>query len=144
MARVPTEKATLEVDLRYPIKIENIDMSNTGDCFGKEYDITTKECPMCADNEVCAVVFMKKGLVDKVEKQREIDGVEYLDECRLLEIDEEEVYGSIESGVTKVVSIVQYLKKEGKTSDDDAVKEWIIRFKKKYNLTITQGIVWKK
>ena len=103
MARVPTEKATLEVDLRYPIKIENIDMSNTGDCFGKEYDITTKECPMCADNEVCAVVFMKTGIVTKIEEQQQKDGVEYLDECRLLEIDDKTLYDSIESGKTTVI-----------------------------------------
>ena len=143
MARVPTEKATLEVDLRYPIKIENIDMSNTGDCFGKEYDITTKECPMCADNEVCAVVFMKTGIVTKIEEQQQKDGVEYLDECGLLEIDDKTLYDSIESGKTTVGIIARYLKKEGKTSDDDAVKEWIKRFKSKFNLRIEQGVIWK-
>lgn len=86
---------------------------------------------------------MKTGIVTKIEKQQQKDGVEYLDECRLLEIDDKTLYDSIESGKTTVGIIARYLKKEGKTSDDDAVKEWIKRFKSKFNLRIEQGVIWK-
>ena len=131
-----------KVDLRYPLNLDEIKMAN-GDCFGIEYDMTSTECPMCADNEVCAIVFMKKTLSKKVAEQQAKDDIIYLDECDLLSINQDELYDSISSGVTKVSTVIAYLKKEGRTSDDVAVIEWVKRFKRDRNLSIKGGVIWK-
>ena len=37
-----------------PIDITRLGMSEYDPCFGKEYNLATKECKMCGDSELCA------------------------------------------------------------------------------------------
>lgn len=55
-------------DLSAPLK----DMEQ-GDCFGKEYDLSTYECDLCADNAACSIIYLRthikpKGFVDTIDK----------------------------------------------------------------------------
>lgn len=36
-----------------PIDVTNL--GNDNDCFGQAYDLTTKECKLCGDSELCAL-----------------------------------------------------------------------------------------
>lgn len=36
-----------------PIDVTNL--GNENDCFGQAYDLTTKECKLCGDSELCAL-----------------------------------------------------------------------------------------
>ena len=36
-----------------PIDVTNL--GNEDDCFGQAYDLTTKECKLCGDSELCAL-----------------------------------------------------------------------------------------
>ena len=37
-----------------PIDITQLGTTNGDPCFGKEYNLATKECKMCGDSELCA------------------------------------------------------------------------------------------
>lgn len=45
-----------KVDLLKPIDIELIG-TNGDPCFGKLYNLATKQCKMCGDSELCSIVF---------------------------------------------------------------------------------------
>ncbi len=56
-----TKKKDLLPDLQktpilQPISIDSIG-SNGDPCFGKMYDLTTDECKMCGDSELCCIKF---------------------------------------------------------------------------------------
>ena len=45
-------------DIRKQDPLVPIDVTNLGngnDCFGQAYDLTTKECKLCGDSELCAL-----------------------------------------------------------------------------------------
>lgn len=42
-----------------PVTVAELGTSNDP-CFGKHYDLTTKECKMCGDSELCLVAFSQK------------------------------------------------------------------------------------
>lgn len=44
------------VDIFKPLSITDIG-SNNDPCFGKSYDLSTKECKLCGDSELCAIAF---------------------------------------------------------------------------------------
>lgn len=45
-----------KVDPLVPLDIDSIG-SNGDPCFGKGYDLTTNECKMCGDSELCCIKF---------------------------------------------------------------------------------------
>lgn len=40
-----------------PINIDSIGSTNNDPCFGKHYDLTTDECKLCGDSELCCIKF---------------------------------------------------------------------------------------
>jgi hypothetical protein len=45
-------------DIHHQDPLEPIDVTNLGsdkDCFGNAYDLSTKECKLCGDSELCAL-----------------------------------------------------------------------------------------
>lgn len=62
-----------------PLSIE--DIGHNGDpCFSKGYDLSTKECKMCGDSELCAIAFaqtMNKTRSD-IEKENQFKDMEIL------------------------------------------------------------------
>lgn len=63
-----------------PLTLENIG-SNGDPCFGKAYDLSTKECKLCGDSELCAIKMSqmlnvtRKELEDK-NKYKDLDVLE--------------------------------------------------------------------
>lgn len=53
-----------------PIDINSIG-SNGDPCFGTKYDLTTDECKMCGDSELCCIKFA--AMMGKTRKQLEKD-----------------------------------------------------------------------
>ena len=55
--------------------LEPMDISKLGTngdvCFGKHYDLSTKECKMCGDSELCCIKFT--ALMGKTRKELEAD-----------------------------------------------------------------------
>lgn len=62
MAKKPKQKDLVlsDTDILSPIThIESLG-SDKDPCFGKLYDLTTTECKMCGDSELCAICFAQK------------------------------------------------------------------------------------
>lgn len=51
-----------------PIKLEDIS-TDKDPCFGKSYDLSTEECKMCGDSELCAIKMAAE--LGKTRKQLE-------------------------------------------------------------------------
>ena len=55
--------------------LEPIDITKLGSgqdpCFGKHYDLSTKECKMCGDSELCCIKFT--ALMGKTRKELEAE-----------------------------------------------------------------------
>lgn len=73
MAKKPkkTDLVLSEMDPLTPItNIDNLG-SDKDPCFGKEYDLTTKECKLCGDSELCAICFAQKLNKTRAELEKE-------------------------------------------------------------------------
>lgn len=73
MAKKPkqTDLVLSETDPLTPItNIENLG-SDKDPCFGREYDLTTKECKLCGDSELCAICFAQKLNKTRAEIEKE-------------------------------------------------------------------------
>lgn len=68
-----------------PVDINSLGSGNDP-CFGKEYDLSTEECRMCGDSELCCIKFA--ALMGKTRK----------------ELEEENQYKDIEVLVDKVAA----------------------------------------
>lgn len=64
----PLKKELEEGDILNPIDITRIGTGNDP-CFGKAYDLSTKECKMCGDSELCCIKF--SALMGKTRKELE-------------------------------------------------------------------------
>lgn len=62
-------------DIFKPIKIDDLGGDNDP-CFGLHYDLSTKECKMCGDSELCCIKFAEK--IGKTRKELENEN-EYKD-----------------------------------------------------------------
>ena len=60
-----------KVDPLVPIDIDSIG-SNGDPCFGKGYDLTTNECKMCGDSELCCIKFAAALGKTRKELEKEI------------------------------------------------------------------------
>lgn len=61
-----------KADSLVPIDIESIG-SNGDPCFGKGYDLTTNECKMCGDSELCCIKFAAALGKTRKELEKEND-----------------------------------------------------------------------
>ena len=61
-----------KVDPLVPLDIDSIG-SNGDPCFGKGYDLTTNECKMCGDSELCCIKFAAALGKTRKELEKEND-----------------------------------------------------------------------
>ena len=59
-------------DILKPIDIDSIG-SNGDPCFGTKYDLTTAECKMCGDSELCCIKFAATMGKTRKELEKEND-----------------------------------------------------------------------
>lgn len=102
--------------------LKAIDINSIGDsddpCFGKEYDLSTKECRSCGDSELCCIKFA--ALMGKTRK----------------ELEEENHYKDIEEFVDKVAAKKTFraLKRKG-----DDKKTILDKLQAKYSISREQA-----
>lgn len=66
-----TDLMLSEMDPLTPItNIDNLG-SDKDPCFAKEYDLTTNECKLCGDSELCAICFAQKLNKTRAEIEKE-------------------------------------------------------------------------
>lgn len=131
------------VDLSVPMSRKKRESMVTEDsCFGRELDFETRECQVCADNELCALLFKDK--VDDKAKDFEKRKGPTLDMADLSLIDEEGLYKDIveRSGEMTSGELCERVMSESRLRDSVAILEWIKRFKEARGFKIRKGIVY--
>lgn len=127
-------------DITKPIK--ELEDKPTVECFGLDWDPTTRECSVCAANEICAVVTAKSTASIVKEKEK---GVGFYMDQQDFQFDQEHLLSEIinKSGKMTSAELVALVKSEAKSRDDVAVIEWIKRFiTSSSNLSIRDKIVY--
>lgn len=66
----PAREELTSGDIFEPMDISKIG-TNNDPCFGKHYDLSTKDCKMCGDSELCCIKFSET--LGKTRKQLESD-----------------------------------------------------------------------
>lgn len=140
--RTPAKEKSIDVDLTKPINQIEVMEKVKQSCFGKMWDVTTKECNSCADRDTCGIIM--RGTVDK--KAEEISkklGATFLDESMFHRITEESIKSFVINGVTSTTELLEWVKTTANTSDEVAVLETTKRFIKEHEFIYTKdGIVW--
>jgi len=121
-----TKKDVPPVDLKKPINLEKIGKVEVA-CFGQEWDTRSKECPLCAAQELCAIVFQQK--IKNAVKQREAEADYFLDQAdfdfdtSVLKADCKE-----HSGKWTTMDLYKRISDLSKCRDQVAVVEFLKRF----------------
>lgn len=73
MAKKPKQKDLVLSDTDILSPVTNIESlgSDKDPCFGKLYDLTTSECKLCGDSELCAICFAQKMNKTRAEIEKE-------------------------------------------------------------------------
>lgn len=140
MERV-AKKVKLEVDLTKPVNLEDFPIDEN-DCFGGEWDMMQKECQLCADNEICGILFGNRVVKPRIKEFEEKQGQPFLDLMDFSLIDTEQIKDGLD-GMT-VAAFFEFVKKMAKASDDVAVKEWVKRFLVENGYGIENSVIYKK
>lgn len=69
MAKKKQKRELVIKDVLVPTNVTQIIGTSKDPCFGKEYDLSTKECKVCGDSELCAVCFAQ--FMNKTRKEVE-------------------------------------------------------------------------
>ena len=142
MREIRTTKT--EIDLKVPVDTSKIKQSDDG-CFGKLWDMSSKECPQCADKDLCSILF--KGELEKnSSKIKETLGLNnWLDEADFDAVTDEVLLDFIVSGETTVGELKEFYSRTSKCDDTiavvDRLKDWI---KSRPDVYTKEGIVWKR
>lgn len=147
MEKNPKSVPTITLDGIEPLTQEEITKLMTAaidsDCFGKEWDMTVRPCQVCADNEVCGILFAEvvKTKVAEVEQKH----VAMLDKADLSLIDDEEIFNLMVTGngTMTVEELLSILKAVSGLDDDIALVEWVKRFRERCGkgFSIKAGII---
>lgn len=137
------EVKTYEADLTIPLKRQIMPEIKETDCFGKLWDMTSKECPQCADRDICGIVYKDK-LDVKAKELEEERGTKYLDKADLDSLTDRVLLDFIVSGETTPAQLIEYGMKVAYCDDVPSVKNKIIDFiRRTPNVKVKGGIVWK-
>lgn len=121
-------------------------ISKDSSCFGKAWDVTAKECKICAERDVCGILF--KDTVDIKAKEVEVaSGSMFLDRSDFKFTEEEliNLKASIVSGVTTVKELLLKVATLAESSDKVAITEHTKRLiVGDPNLYTKDGLVWKR
>lgn len=125
-----------KLDLSKPVDTDSIPL-NEGECFGKEWDMGTKECQYCADNEVCGLLMsnvVNKKVTELESKEEFLD----LTDFTLVKIKEleEKCLGyttqQLVDTITKTaratdeVAVIEFIKNWIRNSDKVKIKEGVL------------------
>lgn len=104
-------------DILTPIELDSIG-TNGDPCFGKSYNLSSKECKICGDSELCCIKFA--AAMGKTRKQLELEN-DYKDLETLVD-------------VQAVKKTIRNLKRNGAKK-----KEILEKVKRKYEISLDQA-----
>lgn len=100
-----------------------------GDCFGLAWSPKEKECSMCADHEVCGIMFEQHVKRQKSEWRKQ-QAARPMDEQNFANISYEKVLEVVKknSGTMTGADLVRIIAKNANTDDIESVKWWVKSF----------------
>lgn len=112
------------------------------DCFGNLWDMSSKECPQCADRDICAILFKDK--VDHRAKKIEEDlGSKFLDEADFDRICTKLIMPKVTSGVTTAAELMEIAMELSNCSDVPSVKQKVVEWvRSEDGVKISGGVLW--
>lgn len=138
------KKIFADVDLSVPIKKGELlgKVPEDVECFGKEWDMTSKECPVCSMSDICGI-FYQDVLAKRVTNVEKEKGP-FLDQVSFDLIDKKSLYDWCKEndGKLAVEEFVLKVKELSKSMDEVAIFEWIKTYKAEHGLKFRGGIVW--
>jgi hypothetical protein len=140
MERTKKDKKT-EVSLLKPINLNDLVLADNDDCFGHMWDPQHRACSVCADVDVCGIVF-QEAVVIPAKKKFDKDTVP-LDLTNFQGINWSKVTGVVrkyqDSGEPMTYDeLFSYIKGLANTKDDYAVKIFMETTLKKNGLRCTE------
>jgi len=134
-----------DVNLSVPIDKDGIKSSISEEsCLGKEWDMGSKECPICAMNDICGILY--QDVVNQKVRVLESKHNTFLDKADFRNIDEDALLKlcNDQSGILTIDELCKTVSTQANMNDDVSVAEWVLSFKVKNNLKFRGGIVWNK
>ncbi len=109
-----------DVDLRIPVDEKSLPAPIDGDCFGQSWDMTSKECRYCHDNEFCGLVTSFKIRKTSVKVRDEEGG--FFDEEDFDAIQKTAILELMSADTMTVADLVKLVALQSRSKDDEAVK----------------------
>ena len=137
---------THKQDLSKPLNLqevmdEDIDVHGEDSCFGTEFDIEHKKCSICADSEVCGIMF--HNIQKRTVKRFERDNVPLLDLTDFDGIDYDTLVIWLSSKPRTVDALFDKVQEISKCPDDDTVAYFVRSFIKDSPRLYTQDSIVK-
>lgn len=132
-----------EVDLSKPLNLDDFTL-NESDCFGNEWKPDSTECSLCADIEVCGTLYRNLHIKKKIQKVKENQGINFLDEVNFKRVPWERLYNEIKSDPGKLTTeqIYNWVKQRSKSDDHESIIQNIKNFKMEYKVTFKSGLAY--
>lgn len=120
MAKKKSKKSLPDLskqDILTPVELDSIG-TNGDPCFGKSYNLSSKECKICGDSELCCIKFA--AMMGKTRKQ----------------LESENAYKDLETlvDVQAVKKTIRNLKRKGQLKADI-----LERIQQKYEISLAQA-----
>ena len=123
-----------------PINTDSLQVTNADDCFGKMWDPQHRACSVCADVEVCGIIFQEAQVIP-AKKKFDKDTVP-LDLTNLHAVNWDRLKLVIvkytkEGDLMTYDELFEYVQKVAKTKDTYTIKIYIENSLNKYGLKCT-------
>ncbi len=127
-----------DVDMSKPVnKKEIMSQIDSEDCFSREWHPEDKLCSMCADMELCGILFHARQ--NKRVKQLEKEEGGFLDTTDFEAIDKDSLFGWLSAKSRTTQQLFDQIKLMSNCPDDDTVKYWMKSFIVSHPKLATKG-----
>jgi hypothetical protein len=144
MSREPIQDRH-NVDLTKPVDKSKLSNQTSVQCFGKEWDMTSKECPLCAMNDICGVLY--QDVIGKATEEMEKKHGGFLDVANFDLINKDELTEWIRanSGEIKTKDLLAEVERISHVTDEVALVLWVKGFlKSTQGIYTKEGVVWAR
>ncbi len=130
------------VNLLEPVNIDSLKNTDETDCFGKLWDPQHRSCSVCADVDVCGIIFQETQVIPAKKKFDKKTVPLDLTNLQAIKWDKIKTligsYAKAGDDPMTYDELFEYIKEVGKTKDDYTVKIFIENSLNKHGLKCTE------
>lgn len=125
-----------EIDLTKPVDVDSIEKD--GSCFGEEWEARDNYCQICADSELCSILYAAK--VKKMEEAIKKEGEKFLDSSDFEGVDKMDLSIWLGAKERTAEEFLEYIMEQANTIDEEAAYLYVVRYVKKHkHISIKDG-----